>query len=128
MKAPTLLDRLLRRPQGQAALATVTAQVDDSPGWSRFSASASNERDAAEIQEQYQDALTAWRKNPFAKRIIDITTRPLDKKEGQEHASHPSGQLPSRRNYFVRRFQCLCASSYSSSTLMSAKIRSCHSR
>ena len=64
MKAPTLVDRLLRRPKGPASLATVTAQVDDSPGWSRFSASASNERAAAEIQEQYQDALTAWRKNP----------------------------------------------------------------
>jgi hypothetical protein len=48
--------------------------VDDSPGWSRFSAAASNERDAAEIQDLYQDALTAWRKNPIAKRIIDVTT------------------------------------------------------
>ena len=58
-----------RRPP---ALASVSVQVDDSPGWTRFSAS--NERDAAEVAEQYQDALTAWRWNPIAKRIVDIVT------------------------------------------------------
>jgi len=47
---------------------------DESAGWTRFSSPASNERDAAELQELYQDAFTAWRKNPIAKRIVDITT------------------------------------------------------
>jgi hypothetical protein len=54
-------------------LASVSVRVDDSAGWQRWSA-APNERDAAEIQELYQDALTAWRKNPMAKRIIDCIT------------------------------------------------------
>jgi hypothetical protein len=33
-----------------------------------------HDRDLADIQEQYKDALTAWRKNPMAWRIIQITT------------------------------------------------------
>lgn len=33
-----------------------------------------NDRDWADMQEQYGDALEAWRKNPQARRIIDITT------------------------------------------------------
>jgi hypothetical protein len=33
-----------------------------------------HDRDYSEIQEQYTDALTAWRKNPLAWRIISITT------------------------------------------------------
>ena len=71
--------RLLARLRGlwprRGQLSSLRAQVDDdAPGWSRFSAAASNERDAAEIQDLYQDALIAWRKNPIAKRIVDITT------------------------------------------------------
>ncbi len=54
-------------------LAAVSVQVDDSPGWFGFQGGP-NDRDASEIQEQYRDALTAWRKNPMAKRIIDCTT------------------------------------------------------
>jgi hypothetical protein len=33
-----------------------------------------NDRDYADMQSQYTDALDAWRKNPQARRIIDITT------------------------------------------------------
>ena len=33
-----------------------------------------HDRDLADIQSQYDDALTAWRKNPMAWRIIQITT------------------------------------------------------
>ncbi len=33
-----------------------------------------HDRDAGDIQEQYDNALTAWRKNPMAWRIIQITT------------------------------------------------------
>jgi len=54
-------------------LATVSAQVDDSAGWQTFSG-APHDRDAAEVQQLYHDALEAWRKNPLAKRIVDITT------------------------------------------------------
>lgn len=32
----------------------------------------SNDRELAEAQRQYGDALEAWRKNPYAKRIVDI--------------------------------------------------------
>ena len=32
------------------------------------------DRDQADIQRQYDDALTAWRKNPLAWRIVQITT------------------------------------------------------
>ena len=53
-----------------ARLAAVTVQVDDSPGWFGFEGGP-NDRDASEIQQQYADALEAWRKNPMAKRIID---------------------------------------------------------
>jgi hypothetical protein len=75
-RPPSLAARLLRRLTGRpAALATLPVRIDDeSPGWTRTSAAASNERDPAEIQEQYQDALTAWRENPIAKRIVDIIT------------------------------------------------------
>ncbi len=50
----------------------MTVQVDDTPGWFGFQGGP-NDRDASEIQQQYTDALTAWRKNPMAKRIIDCT-------------------------------------------------------
>jgi hypothetical protein len=64
---------LARLIAGPAGLATVTSQVDDSPGWLAFTGGP-NERDHAEIQELYKDTLEAWRKNPMAKRIIDTTT------------------------------------------------------
>lgn len=54
-------------------LVAVTVRVDDSPGWSSLS-NRPHERDQAEIQELYADTLTAWRKNPIAKRITDITS------------------------------------------------------
>ena len=53
-------------------LAAVTGTVDDSAGWVSFQGGP-NDRDASEIQQLYTDALTAWRKNPMAKRIIDCT-------------------------------------------------------
>lgn len=57
----------------QKQMAAVTAQVDDSPGWGNLSGRP-HEYDQARVQENYTDALTAWRKNPFAWRIIAITT------------------------------------------------------
>lgn len=51
----------------------VSSKVDDSAGWS-FLASKGHDRDRAEVQEIYEDALKAWRKNPLAKRIIEATT------------------------------------------------------
>jgi hypothetical protein len=54
-------------------LASVTVRVDDSPGWSRLAAQP-NDRNPAELATLYRDALTATRKNPLAKSIVDITT------------------------------------------------------
>ncbi len=52
---------------------SVSAVVDDSSDWFS-SASQGHDYDPSKIQELYQDALTAWRKNPIAWRIIAITT------------------------------------------------------
>jgi len=60
-------------------LSSVRAQVDDSgsnrggAGWFAFQGGP-HDRDASEIQQQYADALDAWRKNPIAKRIVDCIT------------------------------------------------------
>ncbi len=56
-----------------AASLTVSAVVDDSAGWSSLTGR-SQVYDQAQVQELYADALTAWRKNPIAWRIIAITT------------------------------------------------------
>src|SRR5512135_2888927 len=56
---------------GGAVSAAVTAQVDDSLGWS---SGRQHDNDPSKNLELYQDALTAWRKNPIAWRIIGITT------------------------------------------------------
>ena len=69
-----ILARLFRpREYSRAQLAAVTSQVDDSSGWMAFQGGP-HDRDASEIQQQYADALEAWRKNPIAKRIVDCIT------------------------------------------------------
>jgi hypothetical protein len=57
----------------QEASGAVTSTVDDSTGWGNLSHHP-HDYDLAEVQELYQDALSAWRKNPIAWRIISITT------------------------------------------------------
>ena len=53
---------------------SAAAQVDDrSGGWSMLSGAGPHDYDLSQVQELYQDALTAWRKNPIAYRIISIT-------------------------------------------------------
>ncbi len=54
-------------------LASVAAQVDDSPGWGNLTSS-SHDYDQGTISKLYADSLTAFRKNPIALRIIGITT------------------------------------------------------
>lgn len=54
-------------------LAPISANVDDSPGWGSLSRQP-HDYDASKVQEIYQDALEAWRKNPVAWRSIAITT------------------------------------------------------
>jgi len=52
----------------------VSAVVNDSPGWSSLTTGGGQDLDSSEVQSQYEDALKAWRKNPFAKRYIEATT------------------------------------------------------
>lgn len=46
-------------------LSAVSSLVDDSPVWTSLT-SRPHDYDPSRIQELYQDALTAWRKNPIA--------------------------------------------------------------
>jgi hypothetical protein len=73
-RAKTIMTKMIERLSGsQGQMSAVKAQVDDSPGWGSLSGRP-HEYDPARVQENYTDALTAWRKNPFAWRIIAITT------------------------------------------------------
>lgn len=54
-------------------LTSISARVDDSSGWSPLT-NRPHDYDPAQVFELYQDALTAWRKNPIAWRIISIIT------------------------------------------------------
>ena len=94
------------------ALAAVSVRVDDSRGWTSFTGGP-NDRDAAEMQQQYQDALEAWRKNPMAKRIIDCIT---DYVLGDGMTPNAPGQLGQfvkkwwnhPKNHMDRRLPELC--------------------
>jgi hypothetical protein len=61
-----------------------------------------NDRDYADMQSQYTDALDAWRKNPQARRIIDITT---DHVLGDGLRPVASGQLGRFLDQFWRHRQ-----------------------
>jgi hypothetical protein len=61
-----------------------------------------NDRDYADMQSQYTDALDAWRKNPQARRIIDITT---DHVLGDGLRPVASGQLGRFLDLFWRHRQ-----------------------
>ena len=54
-------------------LTPVTVRIDDSPGWGSLT-NRPHDYDPARVQEIYNDALEAWRKNPIAWRTIAITT------------------------------------------------------
>ena len=64
--------RIARLIAGPHALGSVSVRVDDSPGWSRYGTLL--DRDWSELYKDQTDALTAWRTNPLAKRIIALTT------------------------------------------------------
>jgi hypothetical protein len=74
-----MLARLLNQFRKPTSLAAVASQVDDSPGWGGLQGGyasffAGQDYDPARVQEIYSDALSAWRKNPIAWRIIAITS------------------------------------------------------
>ena len=65
----SFLDRF--RPRRELAAADTR---DGAGGWTAFNRAAPHDRPPDEAQRQYDDALLAWRTNPYAKRIIDIIT------------------------------------------------------
>ncbi len=66
-----MLKRLFSR---KTLTSPISTRIDDDhPGWTAITGRP-HDRDYGEIQEQYTDSLTAWRKNPLAWRIIAITT------------------------------------------------------
>lgn len=75
--APTLspLARFILRifPAARRELLTVTARVDDSPGWMTLGAT-TLDTPWSELYQQQVDVLEAWRKNPMARRIVELTT------------------------------------------------------
>lgn len=74
--APTLppLARLILRfsPRARRSL-SITTVVDDRPGWSSLNASPLDTPWPEQLQ-QLTDALEAWRKNPLARRIVELTS------------------------------------------------------
>ena len=64
---------LLQSLATRLASVTVDMKVGDLDGWTAHQARP-NDRSPTEIQQLYQDALTATRKNPLAKSIVNITT------------------------------------------------------
>jgi hypothetical protein len=83
--------------QTRDTLSSVTARVDDSPGWAGLTAQ-KHDYDPGTVQQIYTDALEAWRKNPVAWRIIAITT---DYVVGDHFAVSSRNQ---RLNRFIREF------------------------
>lgn len=65
--------RIAKWVLGKVLLAQISAKVDDSPGWGGTT-DTRHDYDQPTIEKLYADALTAWRKNPIAKRIVAITT------------------------------------------------------
>jgi hypothetical protein len=67
-----------QKTNAKNTLSQVRAQVDDAAGysgagWASISGRA-QDYDASKVSELYQDSLDAWRKNPIAWRIIQITS------------------------------------------------------
>lgn len=57
-----------------AQMGSISARVDDSDGWAGNLTSRNQDYDQGTVYKLYTDALTAYRKNPIALRIIGITT------------------------------------------------------
>lgn len=81
---------IVRAIAGQEALAAISADLTAESGWNTLGGGGRNERDAYDAERLYNDALEAWRKNPYAKRIIDLIT---DYTLGDEFAPEGKGQL-----------------------------------
>ena len=67
------LQRFALRLLGNPEQLAISANLKTDGYWRTLNAG-NHDRNAGDIQSQYDDALTAWRKNPMAWRIINITT------------------------------------------------------
>jgi len=66
---PNLVRRL---GEANAKLASISARVDDDPGWGNLNA-APGDRPYSEFYADLEDALEAWRKNFLVRRIVNLT-------------------------------------------------------
>ncbi len=73
LRFTSFLVKLLLGEEHAKQLASISINIDDSPGWTGFGRSP-HDRDFSDMQQTYIDALTAWRKNPLAWRAVQITT------------------------------------------------------
>ena len=77
----TLRERIAQRLFGdvikagidRAVNAAISVRIDDGPGWDPLSGGGPNDRPWAELQEDLNDALKAWRKNFMIRRIVTLT-------------------------------------------------------
>jgi hypothetical protein len=60
-------------PAARRAVFGISATVDDSPGWTSLNATLLD-TPWPELQQQITDTLEAWRKNPMARRIVELTS------------------------------------------------------
>jgi hypothetical protein len=60
-------------PAARRALLSISATVDDSPGWTSLHATPLD-TPWPELYQQFTDALEAWRKNPLARQIVRLTS------------------------------------------------------
>ena len=74
---PTLRERIAHSLFGdiieRAAAAAVSVRVDDSPGWDALTRGGPADRPWSELAEDLTDALKAWRKNFFIRRLVTLT-------------------------------------------------------
>lgn len=119
MKTPSFLARLLSPARFWGGSLTAVEKLSVSPNlvtddhWQTISGF-KHDRSWSEIQEQYTDALTAWRKNPMAWRIISTTVNYVVGK-GIELTS-PIGEMDAfikafwlhRKNHMDLRLASMC--------------------
>ncbi len=59
--------------QVQKATASISARVDDSPGWDRLAGGGPADRPWADKYSDLEDTLEAWQKNFFVRRLVTLT-------------------------------------------------------
>ena len=96
-----------------AELARVSVKVDDSAGWDSITTQG-HDRTASDIQEMYDDSLTAWRKNPIDLRIIQTITdyvvgdQLVISSENQELQHFLETFWHHKENYLENRLESMC--------------------